>query len=189
MPADPDAPVPEPTEDAPILASYQKDRPAIRRDLRRQFPWRSDADVDEAIQEAYTRVIQKIRANNDVANIGGYVRMTALNQLRTWRVEAKRTEPYDPEVHRDPEIDRTLIILSQDLFGDPFDRLDAQQRVEALRKAFGALSPQQREALRFRSQGLTYAEIGERFDLGTSRAAQIVAEAITILQERIHGHA
>jgi RNA polymerase sigma-70 factor (ECF subfamily) len=71
---------------------------------------------------------------------------------------------------------------------DPEHALMEVQRRSALLRAMRDLSPQQRNCLHLRVQGLRYREISEVIGISTSAVGEFLKRAVTRLKEVMDGH-
>jgi RNA polymerase sigma-70 factor (ECF subfamily) len=70
---------------------------------------------------------------------------------------------------------------------DPEAALIDRQRRRALAEAVRGLSPQQRNCLHLRAQGLRYREIADAIGISTSAVGEFLRRAVTRLKEAMHG--
>jgi RNA polymerase sigma-70 factor (ECF subfamily) len=70
---------------------------------------------------------------------------------------------------------------------DPEATLIDRQRREAIVRAIGDLSPQQRNCLHLRVQGLRYREIAAAIGISTSAVGEFLRRAVTRLKEAVDG--
>jgi RNA polymerase sigma factor (sigma-70 family) len=163
--------------------SYERDAPRIQRALQRTFPLSTREDVEDAVEEGYQRVFARLRARENVSSISGCVREIAFGLLLRGRVHEKFKQ------RKARAIERLITAWTRQAWGDLFDHLHLWDRRRAVRKAMNCLTPDQCEVFLLKSEGMSFREIGERLGVSTSRAAQILNEAIDMLRERTNGRA
>jgi RNA polymerase sigma factor (sigma-70 family) len=92
-----------------------------------------------------------------------------------WRVR-ERFQPADPEI----------LGSVRDLRPGAEAELLEKEKMERIAAAWKGLSPQQRECLHLRAEGLKYREIGETMGIGISSVREFLVRAITKLQRAVY---
>jgi RNA polymerase sigma-70 factor, ECF subfamily len=161
-----------------IVALYDELRPLLYNNLI--FLGFDREEADDAIQEAFLRLIRQLAAGHDVDNIRGWIFRAAyslsLNVRRRARkitlhgVDAEEYARQQPAVGLNPEQE----FLSRELML----RYDA---------AIEHLTSQQRQCLLLRKEGLRYREIAVALGISASRVPQLLERAVGRLMEELYG--
>jgi len=123
----------------------------LLRDPVHRYLYRVLGDAEEAedlTQEAFLRLYSHLEKGRAVANVRAWIFQVAHN-LAFDQQRSKSREPWRSEAleqHQDPAPDAE-------------ERLMEQERRARLQSALGRLSPQEKECLELRAEGLTYREI------------------------------
>lgn len=133
------------------------------------------ARAQELAQDAFLKLYQKMSKGDAIENPRAWLYRVAHNlAVRSYAREPKFDEldpdAASPDTHPDPE--RVLI--------------EKGQR-SALYRAVRDLSPQQRNCLHLRVQGLRYREIAEVIGISTSSVGEFLRRASIRLKEAING--
>jgi RNA polymerase sigma-70 factor, ECF subfamily len=132
-----------------------------------------DAQAQEVTQEVYLRLFQAMRKGGEILNMRAWLFRVAHNlglKVRT-REKAFRIVNPDWERFADPATkspERTML-----------DR----EKMQRLETALQTLSPQQRNCLYLRAEGLRYREIAEVMGVSLSTVNEFLRRAITRLAE------
>ena len=146
----------------------------------------SGADADDVLQEATVRLLRFIhgyRGGNARAWVLRVARNTAITWMRTNRrrnhvaLGSRPDEPLLPELSPEAEIDEC-----EDLFAIEARRRDG----EALRRAIGTLTREQREIVVLRDlNGFQYSEIAAVLSIPIGTVMSRLSRARAVLQERL----
>jgi RNA polymerase sigma-70 factor (ECF subfamily) len=134
----------------------------------------SPDDADEILQETFLRAYQHLRAGRINQNLRGWVFRVAHNLAVTrfkkqCRIFARGTEFADATISAaDPPADAETLLLS----GERLRRISA---------AVKTLSPQERQCMNLRAEGLRYCEIADIIGIEVSTVADSVRRAIAKL--------
>ena len=127
------------------------------------------AEAQEATQEVFLRLYQALSKGDEIENERAWIFRVAHNHGLNVRAKRRRTVslefvqlPYEAG-------------LEQGLSDDERKRL--------LESALDRMSPQERQCLHLRVQGLKYREIGEAIGVGTSTVAKFLQRAV----EKVRG--
>lgn len=135
------------------------------------------AQAQELTQEVYLRLFQTMRKGEQISNLRAWLFRVAHNlglKVRT-REKIFRAVDMDWNHFTDPDIvsaERAML-----------DR-EKQKRLET---ALGSLSPQQRNCLYLRAEGLRYREIAEVLGVSSSTVNEFLRRAICRLAEAVNG--
>lgn len=131
----------------------------------------SPAQAQEVTQEVFLRLFMKLREGEEIENVRGWVFRVAHNYGLQVRSKEKGHEIWNPD---------TMPVPSRE--ADPEEQLLGNEREARLRSALSRLSPQQRQVLHLRSEGLRYREIAETLGVGTSTVNEFLRRAIARLR-------
>jgi RNA polymerase sigma-70 factor (ECF subfamily) len=130
--------------------------------------------AQEATQEVFLRLYQVLRRGAEIQNLRAWVFRVAHNLGLDWRAR-ERSLPLEPGLEA---------ILSD---GRP--RIDAamiqDERMTQIGEAWKVLSPQQRQCLHLRAEGLRYREIAEAMGISISTVREFLSRAIARLQKAV----
>ncbi len=134
----------------------------------------SQADAEDAVQEAFLEFHRHLDNNGDRTNLSGWVFQVARNYLRDDRKSARhrRTVPLEDAIahHADSRN------------GPEYGALSGE-RADRLRSAIEKLPEQQRECMLLRASGLRYREIAEIMGINTASVGALVHRAVARLSE------
>lgn len=136
----------------------------------------SPAHAQEITQEAFLKLYLELNKGDDpIHNPRAWLYRVAHNMALRSRGREARFAPFDP--------DSTPV----DTTPDPERKLLERARRAALQRAVSDLSPQQRNCLHLRVQGLRYREIGEVLGISSSAVGEFLRRAAIRLKEAVHG--
>jgi RNA polymerase sigma factor (sigma-70 family) len=192
--------------DALISAYYRKNIAQIRRKLRLRYPNLGQANVDDAIQQGFAKLIDRHRretlAVETEADLAPLVFVTITNLLiDRWRAIARsnpeqetsrdaniRTGVWNPD-HEPPKSPKTrrprrhVALPETDIEISPTDEMDFNDMLAAV---MSGLSLRNREVLEMLTRGNTPAEIGERFGLDGHVLVRVARQRFVAGLETVH---
>lgn len=136
-------------------------------------------DADEIVQETFLRAYKHLRQGGETLNLRGWLfrvaHNIAINQLKKQRrLNTGTTEMVDVAFTiADPSPDAEAVLLSG-------------ERLRHICAALKTLSPQERQCVNLRSEGLRYREIADVMGIGVSTVADSLRRAITKLVGENH---
>jgi len=133
------------------------------------------AHAQDAAQEVFLRLYVALRKGESIRNPRGWVFRVAHNLGLDWRAK-ERTEPLEAATEA----------LLRDLRPPADAGLIERERMKQIGDAWKTLSPQQRQCLHLRAEGLKYAEIGETLGISISTVREFLTRAIARLQKAAH---
>jgi RNA polymerase sigma-70 factor (ECF subfamily) len=161
--------------DAAVAKAYVEWREDVYRYLVLLGLYPSQAQ--EAAQEVFMRLYSTLRKGGDpILNQRAWVFRAAHNLGLTLRAREAGTLPFDPK------LEATLA----DAAHSPERSLMERETMRKLYRAVSALSPQQRQCLRLRAEGLKYAEIAEAIGISVSSVYEFLRRAVTRLRTTIY---
>ena len=132
-------------------------------------------EAQETSQEVFLRLFVALQNGEDIRNKRAWIFRVAhnlgLNQLKS----RGRWQPLDPL------LEHTL----PDRRPGPDESLMANQRSDSMQRALADLSPQQRQCLHLRAEGLRYREIAETIGVGVSTVGEFLSRAIARLRRAV----
>lgn len=133
--------------------------------------------AQEATQEVFLRLYTTLRKGGEpILNQRAWVFRAAHNLGLTLRSRESRILPFDPK------LEATLA----DTADSPERSLMEQERMRKLHRAVSSLSPQQRQCLRLRAEGLKYAEIADAIGISVSTVYEFLKRAVTRLRTTMY---
>ena len=131
--------------------------------------------AQEATQEAFLRLYVTLKRGASIQNLRAWVFRVAHNHALDV-VAKERFRPLEPE----------LEALLRDCGRGVEMELIERERMDHLGKAWLTLSPQQRQCLHLRAEGLRYREIAETMEISISSVREFLGRAINRLQRAIY---
>ena len=131
-----------------------------------------DALVEEALQEVYLSFYLELLKGKTIENGKAWLLRVAHNHGVKAR---KRDRLFAPE-----EPDWSRLVHSE---GTPELELLNRERMQRVKEAVGKLSPQQRQCLYLRSEGLRYREIADTLGIRLSTVNEFLRRAVARLAE------
>lgn len=134
------------------------------------------AQAQEVTQEVFLRLFVTMRGGEDILNPRAWVFRVAHNLGLKTRAKERHSQEFSPELesmlaHRDETPEGGLL---------------RSERERRLREAIGELSPQQRQVLHLRAEGLRYQEIADTLGIATSTVGEFLRRALTRLRKVLH---
>ena len=131
------------------------------------------ARAQEVSQEVFLRLFVALRRGEEIRNKRAWVFRVAHNLGIDARREGKRWQV----------LDDALAASLHDRRPGPDAGLMASERTDAVKQALASLSPQQRQCLHLRAEGLRYREIAETIGVGISTVGEFLNRAVTRLRK------
>ncbi len=131
--------------------------------------------AQEATQEVFLRLYLALRKGEFIQNARGWVFRVAHNLGLDWRAK-ERSEP----------LGAGMEALLRDLRPPADADLIERERMKQIGDAWKTLSPQQRQCLHLRSDGLKYREIAETLGISISSVREFLTRGIARLQKAAH---
>lgn len=135
------------------------------------------AQAQEVTQEVYLRLYQTMRKGEQIMSLRAWLFRVAHNlglkvrsSEKAFRTLPLNWEQYMPAVAESPE---------QSLLG--------REKMRKVQEAVATLSPQQRNCLYLRSEGLRYREIADVLGVSSSTVNEFLRRAISRLAEAVNG--
>jgi RNA polymerase sigma-70 factor (ECF subfamily) len=131
--------------------------------------------AQELVQDSFLKLYRKMSQGETIDNPRAWLYKVAHNAaLRVYEREPR----FD-------ELDPNLQLIEDS--ADPERGLIDRQRRSALVQAMRDLSPQQRNCIHLRVQGLRYREIAETIGISTSSVGEFLRRAVARLKEAMDG--
>ncbi|MBV8707123.1 MAG: sigma-70 family RNA polymerase sigma factor [Acidobacteriaceae bacterium] len=134
------------------------------------------AQAQEVTQDVYLRLYQTLRKGQGIENLRAWLFRVAHHQGVKVRSREKSFRMIDPDWNR----------FLQPAAESPERQLLDRERMKRIVKAMGELSPQQRNCLYLRSEGLRYREIAEVMGISLSTVNEFLRRGVTRLAEAVH---
>jgi RNA polymerase sigma-70 factor (ECF subfamily) len=131
--------------------------------------------AQEATQEVFLRLFVAMRKGESIRNVRAWVFRVAHNLGVTVHSEQHRWRALE-----DAQPERMA-----DAGPGPEGTAIARQRSEMVNRAVEALSPQQRQCLYLRAQGMRYHEIAETIGIGVSTVGEFLSRAMARLRRSV----
>lgn len=170
--------LPRPATDAKqewVRLHYEELGPALRRYLTRRL---GDPGLAEDLaQETFLRMYEEIRQGRKIGN------------PRSWAFQVGHNLSVDSRRRRSAEDWAAGMALAEERrepsAGAEWDLVRAE-RNRQVRAALGLLSPQERQCLELRAEGLRYREIADVMGLNISTVTTFVVRAVRKIARRVH---
>jgi RNA polymerase sigma-70 factor (ECF subfamily) len=131
--------------------------------------------AQEATQEAFLRLYVAVERGDPILNMRAWVFRVAHNHAIDV-LARERAKPLEPE----------LEAVLRDVGRGVELELIEREKMEQLGKAWMMLSPQQRQCLHLRAEGLVYREIAETMQISISSVREFLGRAISRLQKAVY---
>ena len=131
--------------------------------------------AQEAAQEVFLRLYMALQRGEQIQNSRGWVFRVAHNLGLDLRA---KQQPLPLE----PELELALPDRARSAEGDLIER----ERMEQISSAWKTLSPQQRQCLHLRAEGLRYREIAGTLGISISSVREFLSRAILKLRKAVH---
>ncbi len=131
--------------------------------------------AQEAVQEAFLRLYIALERGEIIQNPRAWVFRVAHNHALDVRAKERLT-PLQPALEA---------LLRDSRRGVEMDLIE-RERMSQLGKAWETLSPQQRQCLHLRAEGLRYREIAATMQISISSVREFLGRAIARLQKAVY---
>jgi RNA polymerase sigma-70 factor, ECF subfamily len=131
--------------------------------------------AQEAAQEVFLRLYVSLKKGDVIGNVRAWIFRVAHNLGLDIRAK-ERFRPLEPTMEA---------VLRDGSRGIEMDLIE-QERRNQLGKAWKTLSPQQRQCLHLRAEGLRYREIAEAMGISISSVREFLSRAIVRLQKAVY---
>lgn len=133
--------------------------------------------AQEATQEVFLRLYTALAKQQEtIFNQRAWVFRVAHNLGLTLRARDSGLQPFDPE----------LAASVRDTLADPETGLIERERMDRMHRAVQSLSPQQRQCLHLRADGLRYQEIADTLGISVSTVSEFLKRAVTRLRKAVY---
>jgi RNA polymerase sigma-70 factor (ECF subfamily) len=133
--------------------------------------------AQEAAQEVFMRLyVTLVKKEEAIRNQRAWVFRVAHNLGLTIRSKESATVPFEPE------LEATL----PDRHGGAEGNLMERERLLRMHRAVKSLSPQQRQCLHLRAEGLRYREIADATGVTISTVAEFLRRAVARLKRAVY---
>jgi RNA polymerase sigma-70 factor (ECF subfamily) len=133
--------------------------------------------AQEAAQDVFLRLYTTLRKGGEpIHNQRAWVFRTAHNLGLTLRTREAGTLPFDAR------LEATIADASR----GPERSLIERERLNSVHRAVSRLSPQQRQCLRLRAEGLKYEEIAATIGISVSTVYEFLRRAVTRLRKAVY---
>lgn len=131
--------------------------------------------AQEAAQEVFLRLHVALEKGDQIQNVRAWIFRVAHNH----GLDVRAKEQFRP---LEPGLEAALRDGSR---GAEMDLIE-QERMSQLGEAWKTLSPQQRQCLHLRAEGLRYREIAEAMGISISTVREFLSRAIVRLQKAVY---
>ena len=135
------------------------------------------AQAQEVTQEVFLRLYQTMRKGEQIGNRRAWLFRVAHNLGLNVRTRERAFSGASPDWER----------LAQSTLASPERAMLDRERLERVHAALKTLSPQQRNCLYLRAEGLRYREIAEVIGVSASTVNEFLRRAIARLTEAANG--
>ncbi len=135
------------------------------------------AQAQEVTQEVYLRLYQTMRKGEEILNMRAWLFRVAHNLALKVRSRERAFDVVSPDWNQ--FVDRTTESAERIILN--------REKMERVKFALETLSPQQRNCLYLRSEGLRYREIAEVLGITSSTVNEFLRRAMSRLAEMVHG--
>jgi len=134
-------------------------------------------DAQDLTQDVFLRLFQFLQRGGEIENPRAWAFRVAHNLAVNSRTRQRIMDPVDTHLER--------ITAGGGL--NPERQVLAAEANGRLHEALATLSPQQRQCLHLRAEGLRYREIAETVGIGVSTVSEFLGRAVTRLRKAVHG--
>jgi RNA polymerase sigma-70 factor (ECF subfamily) len=134
------------------------------------------AQAQENTQEAFLRLHQASRSREAIRNPRAWIFRVAHNLAMTQRTRESRNVAAEPD----------WLAQQPDQRKGAESKLIDKEKMTRLRAALAGLSPQQRQCLHLRAEGLRYHEIAEVAGIGISTVGEFLSRAMRRLRQAVN---
>lgn len=156
-----------------VLQAYADDRDDVYHYLLRLRL--HPVQAQEATQEVFLRLFLALRRGEEIRNRRAWIFRVAHNLGQDVSKERNHWQPLDAA--------REAVL--PDRAPDPEKHAIERQRAARLEQAVAVLSPQQRQCLHLRAEGLRYREIAEVLGIGVSTVGEFLSRAMARLRRAV----
>ncbi len=133
--------------------------------------------AQEAAQDVFLRLYTTLRKSAEpIQNQRAWVFRTAHNLGLTLRSRESRTVSFDAE------LEATIADANR----GPERSMIEREKLRSVHRAVSTLSPQQRQCLRLRAEGLKYEEIAATIGISVSTVYEFLRRAVTRLRKAVY---
>jgi RNA polymerase sigma-70 factor, ECF subfamily len=133
--------------------------------------------AQEAAQDVFLRLYATLRKGGEpILNRQAWVFRTAHNLGVTLRSRESGTLPFDAA------LEATIADANSSLERSLIER----EKLRTIHRAVSNLSPQQRQCLRLRAEGLKYSEIADTIGISVSTVYEFLRRAVTRLRKAVY---
>lgn len=170
--------------------AFQPDLASLHEQVSRAFvEWRADVyhylltfglpppEAQDATQEVFLRLYMTLRKNNEpIRNQRAWVFRVAHNLGLTLRSQDTALGPLEPELE-------AILVDTQ---RGPESSLIEREKLLRMHRAVETLSPQQRQCLHLRAEGLRYQEIADSLGVSVSTVSEFLKRALVRLKKAVY---
>jgi RNA polymerase sigma-70 factor (ECF subfamily) len=131
--------------------------------------------AQEAAQDVFLRLYMALQRGEEIHNMRAWIFRVAHNLGLDMRAKQQ-------PVPMEPEIESALRDRARSIETDLIER----ERMEQIGGAWKSLSPQQRQCLHLRAEGLRYREIAGAMGISISSVREFLNRAVSRLQKALH---
>jgi RNA polymerase sigma-70 factor (ECF subfamily) len=134
------------------------------------------AHAQDVTQEVFLRMFSALKQGDDILN------------LRAWAFRVAHNTGLNAKMRERPMkvLDATAEAMLPARDSSAERKLLESERNEKLARALETLSPQQRQCLHLRAEGLKYREIAEMIGISVSTVSEFMTRALTRLKKAVH---
>jgi RNA polymerase sigma-70 factor (ECF subfamily) len=136
-----------------------------------------EAQAQEVTQEVYLRLYQTMRKGDEILNMRAWLFRVAHNLGLKVRSRERAFHSVNPDWDR----------FTGQVVESPERTMLDREKMQRVQAALDTLSPQQRNCLYLRSEGLRYREIAEVMGISMSSVNEFLRRAISRLAEAVGG--
>jgi RNA polymerase sigma-70 factor, ECF subfamily len=131
------------------------------------------AEAQEMSQEVFLRLFMALRKGEGIRSLRGWIFRVAHNLAMQSILRQPELKPFDGAVERSLKDGRE----------SPEEAMFQQQRIASLQQAYRTLSPQQRQCLYLRAEGLRYREIADAIGVTVSTVNEFLNRGFSKLRK------
>jgi RNA polymerase sigma-70 factor, ECF subfamily len=139
---------------------------------------RNAAEAEDAVQEAFLRLYQELRAQRRIDHVKSWLFRTGHNLA----IDRHRTR----EGRCEDSLERAAFEVADERYPTSEETVLLQERLVIMRKAVDRLSGQQRICLHLRTQGFRYREIADIMHVSESTVCENLRRGLTRLMKDLH---
>lgn len=153
--------------------AYEASREDVYRYLARMGV--PPAEAQEITQDVFLKLFQALQSGEEIHNPRAWAFRVAHNLGVNQRTRQRPAEPVDELESR----------LAHPASSAEHDLIESERQAK-LARALESLSPQQRQCLHLRAEGLRYREIAETLGISISTVNEFLSRAVTRLQKAMN---